>query len=157
MVTALLKDSVGYDLGSSLYTFGGLAVVYLYFLIPLMVLVIVPALDWLKPQWNEAAENLGATRWQYWRHVGGPILAPPVIGATMLLFCGLFAAFATANAMVGSTVPLVTLQIGDVLSGNVLAGQENVGKALGLGMVLVIAVVMTIYVLVQKRTSRWLR
>jgi len=157
VITALLKDAFGYDLGSSLYSFSGLALVYLYFLVPLMVLVIVPALDGLRPQWHEAAENLGATRWQYWRHVGGPILAPPVVGATMLLFCSAFAAFATAAAMVGSTVPLVTLQISDVLSGNVLAGQENVGKALGLGMVAVIAVVMTVYVLVQRRTSRWFR
>jgi len=160
VVTALLKDNFGIELGDagfSLYSFVGLALVYLYFLIPLMVLVIVPALDGLRPQWNEAAQNLGATRWQYWRYVGGPVLAPPVLGAMMLLFCGAFAAFATAAAMVGSTVPLVTLQISDVLSGNVLAGQENVGKALGVGMFAVIGVLMTFYVLLQRRTSRWFK
>ena len=91
----------------------GLALVYLYFLIPLMVLTIIPALEALRPQWREASDNLGASGWQYWRHVGGPVLAPPVIGATMLLFASAFAAYATADALVGSSVPLVTLQIAE--------------------------------------------
>ena len=97
----------------------GLALVYLYFLIPLMVLTITPALEALRPQWREAADNLGASSWQYWRYVGGPVLAPPVIGATMLLFASAFAAYATARALVGSSIPLVTLQIADALSSNV--------------------------------------
>ena len=113
----------------------GLALVYLYFLIPLMVLTITPALEALRPQWREAADNLGASGWQYWRYVGGPVLAPPVIGATMLLFASAFAAYATAKALVGSSVPLVTLQIADALSSNVVVGSENLGKALALGMV----------------------
>ena len=158
VVTALLTDTLGLGLGGfTLASMTGLALVYLYFLIPLMVLTIIPALEALRPQWREAADNLGATGWQYWRYVGGPVLAPPVLGAMMLLFCGAFAAFATAAAMVGSTVPLVTLQISDVLSGNVLAGQENVGKALGVGMFAVIAVLMSFYVVLQRRTSRWFK
>ena len=54
----------------------GIAVIYAYFQIPLMVLVFMPAIDGLKIQWREASENLGASAWQYWRHVGGPLLAP---------------------------------------------------------------------------------
>ena len=137
VVTAMLKDpsaSSWTTPASRSTASAGLALVYLYFLIPLMVLVIVPALDGLRPQWSEAAQNLGATPLAVLAATSAvPVLAPPVLGAMMLLFCGAFAAFATAAAMVGSTVPLVTLQIADVLSGNVLAGQENVGKALGLG------------------------
>ena len=133
-----------------------LALVYLYFLIPLMVLTITPALEALRPQWREAADNLGASGWQYWRYVGGPVLAPPVIGATMLLFASSFAAYATAKALVGSSVPLVTLQIADALSSNVVVGSENLGKALALGMVLLIGIVMAFYAWVQRRTQRWL-
>lgn len=143
--------------GFTLYSITGLALVYLYFLIPLMVLTIVPALEGLKPQWREASDNLGATTWQYWRHVGGPVLAPPVIGATMLLFASAFAAYATAEALVGSSVPLVTLQIADALSSNVVVGSENLGKALALGMVLLIGLVMVFYTWVQRRTQRWLQ
>ena len=99
VITALLQDTLGLGLGGfSLYSMAGLALVYLYFLIPLMVLTITPALEALRPQWREAADNLGASGWQYWRYVGGPVLAPPVIGATMLLFASAFAAYATAKA-----------------------------------------------------------
>jgi putative spermidine/putrescine transport system permease protein len=155
VVTALLTDQLGLD-GFSLYSTTGLALVYLYFLIPLMVLTITPALEALRPQWREAADNLGASGWQYWRHVGGPVLAPPVIGATMLLFASAFAAYATAKALVGSSIPLVTLQIADALSSNVVVGSENLGKALALGMVVLIGLVMIFYAWVQRRTQRWL-
>ncbi|SDO22438.1 putative spermidine/putrescine transport system permease protein [Klenkia soli] len=157
VLTVLLRD-FGVGLGGfSLYSMSGLTVVYLYFLVPLMVLTIVPALEGLRPQWREASDNLGATGWQYWRYVGGPVLAPPVIGATMLLFASSFAAYATARALVGSSVPLVTLQIADALSSNVLVGSENLGKALALGMVALIGVVMVFYTWVQRRTQRWLQ
>jgi putative spermidine/putrescine transport system permease protein len=157
VITALLTDTLGLGLGGfSLYSMAGLTVVYLYFLIPLMVLTITPALEALRPQWREAADNLGASGWQYWRYVGGPVLAPPVIGATMLLFASSFAAYATAKALVGSSVPLVTLQIADALSSNVTVGSENLGKALALGMVLLIGLVMIFYAWVQRRTQRWL-
>jgi putative spermidine/putrescine transport system permease protein len=157
VLTALLADTLGLGLGGfSLYSMTGLALVYLYFLIPLMVLTITPALEALRPQWREAADNLGASRWQYWRYVGGPVLAPPVIGATMLLFASAFAAYATAKALVGSSIPLVTLQIADALSSNVVVGSENLGKALALGMVVLIGLVMVFYAWVQRRTQRWL-
>jgi putative spermidine/putrescine transport system permease protein len=157
VVTALLTDTLGLGMGGfSLYSMAGLAVVYLYFLVPLMVLTIIPALEALRPQWREASDNLGASGWQYWRHVGGPVLAPPVIGATMLLFASAFAAYATARALVGSSIPLVTLQIADALSSNVIVGSENLGKALALGMVVLIGLVMVFYAWVQRRTQRWL-
>jgi len=157
VITALLTDTLGLGLGGfTLYSMAGLALVYLYFLIPLMVLTITPALEALRPQWREAADNLGASGWQYWRYVGGPVLAPPVIGATMLLFASAFAAYATAKALVGSSIPLVTLQIADALSSNVVVGSENLGKALALGMVVLIGLVMAFYAWVQRRTQRWL-
>ena len=160
VVTTLVSNWTGIKLGDAgftLYSFLGLSVVYLYFLIPLMVVVVIPALDGMRPQWIQAAENLGASRWQYWRYVGGPVLAPPVLGGALLLFCGGLSAFATAAAMVGGTVPLVTLQIANVLSGNVLVGQEGVGAALALIMIGSVTVVMVVYWLVQRRTARWLR
>ncbi|MEU6754855.1 ABC transporter permease subunit [Streptomyces sp. NPDC046685] len=145
------------SLGWDLYSFTGLAVVYLYFLIPLMVLVTVPALDGLRPQWREAAQNAGATPWQFWRHVGLPVLAPSLLGGFVLLFGTAFAAHATAAALVGGSVPLVTLKIADALSGNVLTGQENVALALGLDMILIAGLVMAVYLPLQRRSARWLR
>ncbi|MFF1453506.1 ABC transporter permease [Streptomyces sp. NPDC058274] len=144
------------DQGWNLYSFSGLTLVYLYFLIPLMVLTITPALDGLRTQWREAAQNNGATGIQYWRHVALPVLAPSLLGGVVLLFGSAFAAYATAAAMVGSSVPLVTLQIADALSGNVLVGQENVALALSLDMVLIAGLVMAVYLPLQRRSARWL-
>ncbi|MCL7377267.1 ABC transporter permease subunit [Streptomyces sp. 35G-GA-8] len=145
-------DSAGWNL----YSFTGLVVIYLYFLVPLMVLVSVPALDGLRPQWREAAQNTGATTWQFWRHVGLPVLAPSLLGGFVLLFGSAFAAHATAAALVGGSVPLVTLKIADALSGNVLVGQENVALALSLDMIVIAALVMAVYLPLQRRSTRWL-
>ncbi len=63
LITALFK-LLGVDLygsGFSLYSFTGLTLVYLYFQIPLMVLVIMPAIDGLKREWREAAKIWGIT------------------------------------------------------------------------------------------------
>ena len=146
-----------YEHGFDLYDLGGVALVYLYFQIPLMVLIILPAFEGLRPAWREAAENAGASTWQYWRYVGGPVLMPSFLGCVLLLFGSAFSAYATAEALTSGTIPLTAIQIGSFLNGNVLAGQQNVGKALGLGMVLIIAVLMVLYALLQRRAARWLR
>ncbi len=151
-----LNFSLQNDLGFQLQTVDGIALVYLYFLIPLMVLVMTPALEGLKPQWGEAAENLGANRWEYWRYVAGPVLLPNFLGSVLLLFCSSFSAFATADALVGDSFPLLPTQIANVLSGNVLSGQENLGAAMALNMVIVVLPLTIIYQLLQRRTSRWL-
>jgi putative spermidine/putrescine transport system permease protein len=157
--TQWLKN-IGWDVyagGFSLYSVTGIVIVYMYFQIPLMVLVILPALEGLRPAWREAAENLGARTWSYWRYIGGPVLMPAVLGSVLLLFGFALSAYATAQALTSGTIPLTSIQIGSFLSGNVIAGQQNVGKALGLGMVLIIAVVMVIYILLQRRAAKWLR
>jgi putative spermidine/putrescine transport system permease protein len=143
------------DLHVQLAQLSGLSIVYLYFLIPLMVLVMTPALEGLKPQWGEAAENLGANRWHYWRFVAGPVLLPNFLGSVLLLFCSSFSAYATAYA-INSSFPLVTIGIASVLSGNVLSGQENLGAALALDMIVIVLPLTVIYQLLQRRTSKWL-
>src|SRR4051794_38291794 len=110
LTTSLQKHlnlSLQNDLGFQLTSIEGIGLVYLYFLIPLMVLVMSPALEGLKPQWGEAAENLGASRMQYWRYVAGPVLLPNFLGSALLLFCSSFSAYATADALVGQSFPLL--------------------------------------------------
>ena len=157
-LTLALKQLWGRDIsGSWLYDIPGLILVYLYFQIPLMVLVFMPALDGIRPQWREAAENLGASNGQYWRYVAVPLLTPPFLGATLLLFANAFAAYATAAALVTQGSVIIPLQIRTALSSEVLLGRENVGKALALGMVIIVALVMAGYTRLQRRSSRWLR
>ena len=157
-LTPWLKN-IGINLAGSTWLYEpdkGLMLVYTYFQIPLMLIVFLPAVEGLRPQWREAAESLGGSTWHYWRHVGGPILAPSFIGAMLLLFTNAFSAYATAEALISQGSPLITLQIGGTLSSEVILGQENIGKAMALGMVAIVAVVMTLYVVLERRTSRWL-
>ena len=159
LVSQWLK-TLGFDPyahGFTLYSLTGVIFVYLYFQIPLMVLIVLPALEGLRPAWREAAENLGARTWEYWRYVAGPVLFPSFLGCVLLLFGSALSAYATTEALTNGTIPLTSIQIGSFLNGNVIAGQENIGKALGLGMVVIIAVAMTIYVITQRRAAKWLR
>lgn len=160
LVTSFLQDHFGFSLirdgGFSLESVEGIALIYLYFLVPLMVLVMAPAIEGLRPQWSEAAESLGARRWHYWRYVAGPVLLPSFLGSLLLLFCSAFSAYATADALTSGSFPLVPIQIASVLSGNVLSGQENLGAALALDMVVLIIPLTFLYQYLQRRTTRWL-
>ena len=160
LVTLFLQQRLGVDTfawGGWLYELPGLALVYTYFQIPLMVIVFLPALDGLRPQWREACESLGGSGWSYWRYVGFPILWPSFLGATLLLFANAFSAYATAKALISQASPLVSLRIGTFLTSEIVLGQANLGKALAFGMIVVVAATMTVYALLQRRTSRWLR
>ncbi|WP_433384348.1 ABC transporter permease [Actinoplanes sp. CA-142083] len=158
-VTVWLQDHINVDLyanGVWLFELPGLILVYTYFQVPLMVIVFLPALDGIRPQWREAAESLGGTTWQYWTRVAGPLLAPAFLGSTLLLFANSFSAYATAAALVSQGSPIVPLQIRSALTSEVVLGQQNVGKAMALGMVIVVAVVMGLYTLLERRTAKWL-
>lgn len=142
--------------GFTLYTFWGLSMVYMYFQFPLMVLIIAPAIDGLRREWLEASQNLGASSAQYWRHVALPILLPSLLGTTILLFGNAFGAFATAQALTGGQINLATIVIGSELRGDVL-GNPGIGYAMALGMVVIMALAITGYTILQRRTERWLR
>jgi putative spermidine/putrescine transport system permease protein len=159
MVTIILKTVFHIDTygsGFSLYSFWGLSLTYFYFQFPLLVLVISPALDGLKRDWREAAENLGATSLQYWRHVALPILLPSILGAMILLFGNAFGAYATALSLTGGFLNLVTILIGSEIKGDVLHN-VGLGYALAFGMVVVMAGMMTIYSLLRRQSERWMQ
>jgi putative spermidine/putrescine transport system permease protein len=143
----------------TLYGFWGICITYTYFQIPLMVLIMTPALDGLKKEWSEAAENLGASRFQYWRHVGFPILLPCILGALALLFANAFGAYATAYALVagGSGQNLViSVMVGSQFSSDTFT-DPGLGNALAFGMIVVIAVTIIIYSYFRRLSERWLR
>ena len=158
-ITSVLKDVFGlniYDAGFNLYSFMGLSLTYMYFQFPLMVLIMAPALDGLKREWREAAENLGANSMQYWLRIALPILLPSILGAMILLFGNAFGAYATAYALTGGRLPIITIQIGAQVRGDVLHN-PNLGNAMAMGMVFIMAVSLAGYSWLQKRTERWLR
>jgi putative spermidine/putrescine transport system permease protein len=159
VVTVLLKDAFGFNLTNhfSFASITGIGLAYFYFQIPLMVIFISPALEGLRPEWDEAARNLGASRLSYLRLVVVPVLSPSVIGATLMLFGSAFSAFATALALDGGTLVIVPGRINLALSNNVLPGQDRIAMALGTEMIAVVLIVMVGYWFVQRRAGRWLQ
>jgi putative spermidine/putrescine transport system permease protein len=159
VLTLWVQQALGWNLAGSgwLYSLTGLILVYTYFQIPLMVIVFVPALEGLREQWREAAVSLGASTWQYWREVAVPLLTPAFLGSTLLLFANAFAAYATAAALVSQGSPIVPLLIRSALTSEVVLGQSGFAYALALEMIVVVAVVMTVYSALVRRTAKWLQ
>ena len=159
LITAMLLDYGGINLraaGFSILSFWGLTLTYLYFQIPLMVLVISPALDGLKREWREAASTLGATGFDYWRYIALPVLWPSILGGLLLLFANSFGAIATAYALTGSSLNIITIQLYAQISGDVLHDQ-NLGYALALGMIVITGTSNILYILLRQRSERWLK
>ena len=157
LVTVLLVKYLSFNIysaGFNLLSFWGLTLTYMYFQIPLMVLIMAPAIDGLKREWREASANLGATRIQFWRYVGIPVLMPSLLGAIILLFGNSFAAYATAYSLTAGAVNLVPIQIGNYYSGNVL-NNPHLAQAMAFGMFVVLGAMMLIYVPLQRRAARW--
>jgi putative spermidine/putrescine transport system permease protein len=157
IVTQFFQNQLHYNLyqhGFNLFTKTGVEIVYLYFQLPLMVLVISPAIDGLKREWREAAASLGARPLQFWRYVGVPVLMPSILGAIILLFGNAFAAYATAYSL--GYRNLITILIGAYYSGNVL-NDPHLAQAMALGMFFVLAVMMMVYIPLQRRAQRWAR
>ena len=159
LATALLIKLFGfniYSVGFNLLSFAGLTLTYMYFQIPLMVLIMAPAIDGLRREWREASASLGASTWEYWRYIALPVLWPPLLRATLLLFANAFGAVATAYALTGSSLNIVTIVLYAQIRGDVLHNQ-NLGYALALGMILITGLSNAAYIWLRGRGERWLR
>jgi putative spermidine/putrescine transport system permease protein len=159
LVTVILVKFFDFNIyatGFNLLSFWGLTLTYLYFQIPLMVLILTPALDGLKREWREASEILGASAFQYWVHVAFPILWPSILGCTLLLFANAFGAIATAYALTGSSLNIITILLYAQIRGDVLHN-PNLGYALALGMIFITGCTNGAYIWLRGRSERWLR
>ena len=159
LITVYLRSQLGIDLrtmGFNLLSFWGLTITYLFFQIPLMILIITPALDGLKREWKEAANILGATGFQYWRMIAIPILTPSLLGTLALLFANAFGAVATAIALTGSSLNIVPILLYAQIRGDVL-GNPHLGYALAFGMIVITGIANALYIWLRARSERWLK
>ncbi|HEY0213382.1 MAG TPA: ABC transporter permease subunit [Paenirhodobacter sp.] len=159
LVSVYLRTEFGINLramGFNILSFWGLTITYLFFQIPLMILIITPALEGLRRDWREAAECLGATATQYWRMVALPILFPAILGTFALLFANAFGAVATAIALTGSSLNIVPIMLFAQIRGDVL-GNPHLGYAMALGMIVVTGIANVVYIWLRIRSERWLK
>ncbi|MCB1619500.1 MAG: ABC transporter permease subunit [Thiothrix sp.] len=159
LVTVLLREWLGvniYAWGFNILSFWGLTLTYLFFQIPLMILIITPALDGLRREWKEAASILGASNAQYWYLVALPILWPSLLGTFALLFANAFGAVATAYALTGSSLSIVPIMLFAQIRGDVLQ-DPHLGYAMAFGMIVITGVANLIYIGMRMRSERWMR
>ena len=161
LVTLILRDWFGINIyapsvGFNILSFWGLTLTYLFFQIPLMILIITPALDGLKREWREAASILGATNGQYWRMVALPILWPSLLGTFALLFANAFGAVATAYALTGSSLSIVPILLFAQIRGDVLQ-DPHLGYALAFGMIVITGIANFVYIWLRARSERWIK
>jgi putative spermidine/putrescine transport system permease protein len=160
MITVFLRDALGIDIfadGVWLYELPGLVLPYIYFQVPLMVITFLPAMVALKTTWAEANATLGGSTRSYWLWIALPVLAPSFLGSLLLLFANAFSSYATAAALTSQGSQIVPLQIRSALTSETMLGRENLAGALALGMILVMALVMSGYSMLQARAARWQR
>jgi len=159
LVTLILRDWFGiniYGMGFNILSFGGLTLTYLFFQIPLMVLIVTPALDGMRREWREAASILGASSFQYWRMVALPILWPTLLGTFALLFANSFGAVATAYALTGSSLSIVPILLFAQIRGDVLQ-DPHLGYALAFGMIVITGIANFVYIWLRARSERWIK
>lgn len=159
LVTLILRDWFGiniYGMGFNILSFGGLTLTYLFFQIPLTILIMTPALDGMRREWREAASILGASPFQYWRMVALPILWPSLLGTFALLFANAFGAVATAYALTGSSLSIVPILLFAQIRGDVLQ-DPHLGYALAFGMIVVTGIANFIYIWLRARGERWMK
>ena len=159
LVTVLLDTLFGiniYSTGFNILSFWGLTLTYLYFQIPLMVVIITPAIDGMKKEWGEAAATLGATQAQYWRMVVIPVLWPSFLGTVILLFANAFGAIATAYALTGSSLNIVPILLYAQIRGDVLHN-AHLGYAIAFGMIFITGLANVFYIWFRTRSERWLK
>jgi putative spermidine/putrescine transport system permease protein len=156
VITQFLLQYFHYDLypAFSIYSFSGLVLAYVYFQLPLMVLLILPAFAGIKKEWQESAQSLYASTFQFWWHIGIPVLMPSLIAGFTLLFANAFGAYATAYTLVQAKMSLVTLQIGYMIAGEVRQ-DPGIGMAMAVLSLIIMGLSIGVYQMATIRVRRW--
>jgi putative spermidine/putrescine transport system permease protein len=153
VITILLK-TWGWSVfeGFDLYSWTGLALVYVYFQVPLGALLLFPSFYGIREQWKEAASLLGAGVFSFWRRIALPVLLPGIAGTFTILFANAMGAYATAYALVGGNYNLLAIRIGSLVAGNVITRPE-----LGCALAVLLGVMMVLAMWANERFMRKVR
>ncbi|MDF9619303.1 ABC transporter permease subunit [Pseudomonas entomophila] len=149
-LTLLLKQ-MGLLGDFSIYSKTGLILVYTYFQIPLGVLLLYPAFDALREDWRESAALLGASHWQFWRHIGLPVLTPALLGTFVILLANALGAYATVYALTTGNFNVLPIRIAGLVAGDISL-DPNLASALAMVLVGLMTVVTVVHQWLLKRS-----
>jgi len=120
--TVFMKSWFGWNIytqGFNLFSWSGITLVYIYFQIPLAVMLMFPAVGGIKDSVKEAAKIFGASNFKFWLTIGIPTLMPALLGSFCILFANALGAYATAYALVNSSKGIVAISIANLVSGDI--------------------------------------
>jgi putative spermidine/putrescine transport system permease protein len=149
-ITIMLKQA-GVIQDFNLYSETGLIILYTYFQIPLGVLLLYPAFDALREDWRESASLLGASGWQFWRHIGLPVLTPALIGTFVILLANALGAYATVYALTTGNFNVLPIRIAAMVSGDITL-DPNMASALAVVLVGLMTLVTIVHQWLLKRS-----
>jgi putative spermidine/putrescine transport system permease protein len=149
-ITIMLKQA-GIIEDFNLYSKTGLIILYTYFQIPLGVLLLYPAFDALREDWRESAALLGANGWQFWRHIGLPVLTPALLGTFVILLANALGAYATVYALTTGNFNVLPIRIAAMVSGDISL-DPNLASALAVVLVALMTIVTVVHQLLLKRS-----
>ncbi len=149
-LTLLLKQ-IGLLEDFSIYSRNGLILVYTYFQIPLGVLLLYPAFDALREDWRESAALLGASHWQFWRHIGLPVLTPALLGTFVILLANALGAYATVYALTTGNFNVLPIRIAGLVAGDISL-DPNLASALAMVLVGLMTLVTVVHQWLLKRS-----
>ncbi|KMM81174.1 ABC transporter permease [Pseudomonas deceptionensis] len=149
-ITIMLKQA-GIIQDFNLYSKTGLIILYTYFQIPLGVLLLYPAFDALREDWRESASLLGANSWQFWRHIGMPVLTPALLGTFVILLANALGAYATVYALTTGNFNVLPIRIAAMVSGDISL-DPNMASALAVILVGLMTLVTLVHQWLLKRS-----
>ncbi|HHE0448705.1 TPA: ABC transporter permease [Vibrio parahaemolyticus] len=141
-ITLLLKQ-YGLLGDFDLYGKWGLLAIYIYFQIPLAVLLLYPAFDALSDDWQAAAALLGARNAQYWAKVALPVLSPALFGTFIILIANAIGAYASVYALTSGNYNVITIRIASLVSGDLFL-EPNLAAAISVILMALLAFITVI-------------
>ncbi|EHZ2590103.1 ABC transporter permease [Vibrio parahaemolyticus] len=141
-ITLLLKQ-YGLLGDFDLYGKWGLLAIYIYFQIPLAVLLLYPAFDALSDDWQAAAALLGARTALYWAKVALPVLSPALFGTFIILIANAIGAYASVYALTSGNYNVITIRIASLVSGDLFL-EPNLAAAISVILMALLAFITVI-------------
>lgn len=134
----------------NLYSSNGLLLIYIYFQIPLAILLLYPAFANLNKSWQEAATLLGASKPIYWLKIALKIIMPSLLGTFIILIANALGAYASAFALMNSNYNLITIRIASLVAGDLYL-EPNLAAALAVLLMLLLSAICLINNILLKR------
>ncbi|WP_066567070.1 ABC transporter permease subunit [Snodgrassella sp. CFCC 13594] len=149
-VLNLLVQHFGMTTLLDIYSYAGMMLTYIYFQIPLAILLLYPAIESVKAEWQESAYLLGAGFGRYFWLIVLPVLMPALLGTLVILFANALGAYATAYALTSGSFNILPIRIAALIAGNISL-EPNMAATLALVLVLLMLMATAIHQFLLKK------